>query len=223
MDLVNSLNKQKNLEKIKKLLNQTVENGATPEEAATAVALAQKLMFQAGITKSEISLEDTIKIIHDYHSCGTKSVSRYQFELAHMLSKHFACEVLISNKLVFVGESDKVEGLKLIFQFCYNVYQKTSEVYLKQHSGSRSAKLQLRWDYFTGFKRGVDSALSESEKSNALVVYQPKEVKEYISDTFSVNKKTQNHKDIMSFDALFQGMKDGASAIHNKDKQIEND
>lgn len=204
------------IDKIQHLLSKTTEAGATPQEAASAIALAHKLMAKHNISVSQLS---TTKSSVEEHSPSlkTKSVSKYHWTLGKALAPHFGCRVFIrgirskGQSLCFVGDSKNVQALLSCFNFAFNSYQYYYDKYSKTHEASP----QLRWDYFNGFVDGVTNELIKSESESALVICESQEVADYFNKlSMKVNKVKWSAAQDSS--ARLQGYTDGSYSTRSK-------
>lgn len=226
---VTVMDKDKIIEKIQKLLAKTEENGASAAEAASAIALAQKLMAQYGVSVEETEIVSSNEIIEDEFSVGTKSVSSFQVILAANLAPHFACRVVKRvrrsgfESLLFIGERYKTLTFKECFAFAYQTYVKLSAKYLQSSAlsdYSRSMKSQVRWDYFNGFVEGLTNELIKSENENALVIVESPELKEHM-DEMNLRTFQANRRPTESFSHSLRGYTDGSFAYRNKNKALD--
>lgn len=216
--------------KIRKLLAKTEVNGATAQEAASALAMAQKLMAKHNVFVTEA--DDTEPIVEEQGSYGTKSVSKFQWLLADSLSDHFACEVVMrgireyGQKLCFIGEKTKVTLFKDCFEFAYRAYQTCFRDFMNRKEKdvaltllgeelSREDKTQMRWDYFKGFVQGLTNELVKSESENALVIVKSDELQEHM-DKMHIRHTKITTKMIKSASVMEAGYRDGAYAFRNQ-------
>ena len=109
---------EKIIEKIKKLLNMTQENGASENEAIVAALRAQKLMAEYNINVADIETsDDSTTIVEESFVCGKNN--KWKVRLAAIIAKNFRCRVYFidKSKVVFYGyESDAKIALD-VFKF----------------------------------------------------------------------------------------------------------
>lgn len=163
--------------KIEKLLQRTVENGCTPEEATTAATMVQKL-----IAKYHVEMPDTEKSDVDIE---TVPVTRnWQAVLLYVIAKNMRCEAVhFSQKKGFC----KVFGHKVDRQAVVDLYYKLFPIC---KSGIATEKMIAEGDsesirgieasYGLGFCSGVKNAMEVQAKALVLVV--PKEVNECVTE-----------------------------------------
>lgn len=126
---------EKIIEKIRHLLNKTVANGATEDEAKTAMLMAQKLMAKHGLTMSEVTAVDN-KVIHNM----TDSIRREWWvdSLSRIISDNFRCRVYAMPGLkktyhyVFLGFKEDSEIAKEVFKFAAQYIQYAAKKFLKE-------------------------------------------------------------------------------------------
>lgn len=213
------------IEKIQKLLEITTERGATPEEAANALAKAQMLLFKNGLTMDDLKAEEEDIIVEEKVSVGTKSVNFIQNKFVSELALHFACSVLISTigrqgKFVFIGEKSKVQVFKECFLFAYNAYKSCWAKEVAKMNISIHDKNLRRVSYLEGFVDGLTNELVKSENANALVICKSQELEDYMSKrqiNGSISFSASSHFDY----SLYQkGYESGSYAQRNKSKVL---
>ena len=109
------------IEKIKKILAKTIESGCTPEEAATAAAMASKLMEQHQIDMADL-VEKGEKILdpiaYELFYEGQR-VDSWIACLANAIGPAFCCIVVIAKGrgLGVYGRPDNREAFKVTFEY----------------------------------------------------------------------------------------------------------
>lgn len=212
------------IEKIQKLLEITVERGATPEEAANALAKAQALLFKNNLTLEDIQVEEE-GIVEEKVSVGTKGINYIQQLFAGSLAPHFACSLLVSvrgreKQFLFIGEKSKVSVFRDCFLFAYNAYKSCWNKEVKSLNCSTREKDLMRATYAEGFIRGLENELVKSENENALVIVKSPELQDYMSKrkTFGkVHCKVQSSNDESAY---LRGYVSGSYAQRNKSKVL---
>ena len=109
------------VEKIKKILALANDKGATPEEAATAAAMAQRMMMQHQIEEADLVEKgqkqlDPIAYEIFYDSAR---VDTWIQQLANSIAPAFCCVVLLSpgRGLGIVGRPENREAYKVTFDY----------------------------------------------------------------------------------------------------------
>lgn len=102
-----SVNKERNIEKLKKLLALTRSDN--PHEAALALQRAQKLMAATGITRDDIELADIDENSADW-SVGSSRPPAYMLHLTGIIRHVFAVESLLAgDQMRFYGPAERSE------------------------------------------------------------------------------------------------------------------
>lgn len=220
------MDKAKVLEKVRKLLEKTEVNGCTAGEAASAAALARKLLAQHGLDLSDLSEEEKSILEFDLEM-ETKTVSESQGYISKVIADHFGCEVIIrGNKskscLVFIGEKVKVDICKETFVFVYKTYKRCWKIYHQSLGLSTSEKSLKRKTYLMGFLDGLTNELIKSENETALVVSKSADLKDYMG-TLNLSQKKFTSKSSFQKEDYDKGYSDGAFSQRNKNKSIDNE
>lgn len=107
--------KESILSKIRKLQNLTTERGATPEEAASAAAKAQALLFEHNLSSADVATADDKpdpygKVEHAH--TGSRTHVSWQRTLLHVIARANFCETVYSpgtTKQSVIGKKSNVE------------------------------------------------------------------------------------------------------------------
>lgn len=182
--------REKIIERIKKLLEVTEKHGATEQEAVQAALMAQKLMAENDINDYELG--DEAEPIEDIH---IKCARRWQELLASVIAHNFRCKIFTqlsyeneydrkrSTKVCFYGYRQDAKAASLVFEKLAKVGHKLGYA----HAKTRLAELQRegKWyfehkDLYNSFVVGfVDGAKSVLEKqSKELMIICPPKVNE---------------------------------------------
>lgn len=220
------MDKERAIDLIQKLLRKTEANGATPAEAASAIATAQRLMAQHKVEMSEVEVEGESEngVIEEGIDVGTKSVSTIQTLFAKCLAEHFACRVILrwnskkgAYRLVFIGESVNCKAFKEVYMFAYNAFKFNWECYHKTLHLTSVEKSAARGTYLKGFIAGLTNELIKSENENALVIVESPKVQEYMS---GLNlKRSNSHLSMRASNSMrdfAKGYADGSYSQSNK-------
>ena len=156
------------IEKIKKILAKTIENGCTPEEAATAAAMASKLMEQHQIDMADLVekgevVRQPIDLEIFYES---KRVDSWIAALANVLCAPFSCVVVISMNrgLGVYGRPDNREAFKATFEWLKNAIHKGGKNTCPSNVHGRT------WTQSYGL--GADAAINARVKEERLALTQ---------------------------------------------------
>lgn len=152
---------EKILGKIQKALKTAALNsGATPEEAETAMMMAQRMMVKHGITMEDVEGADPERlakkvVIHGYGSPVERKVW-WKGQLARIIADNFRCVSYFNSwpngkvQLRFLGVKEDVEIAIEVFTYACNVVEHHAKQYLKkrkkeaeQESGYNFKKMSL--------------------------------------------------------------------------------
>lgn len=165
------------IERIKKLLVLSKDQGATEAEAKVAALKAQNLIAKYNI---ELDCLDEKDLEIQRETVGCKEVKNYIWAraLAQVVADNFCCCYFRDwdNSIVFMGLEEHVIVAKNTFMFLFNVGDKLALAecrnYAKVHGHSRG----VYNSFVFGFIRGVKAALESNCVALKLVV--PSAVKE---------------------------------------------
>lgn len=189
------------IEKVQKLLQTTVDNGASAEESQSAIAMAQRLMAKHNIEARDVELAanhgDVSPIEVD--AATGKTLNWWEKVLAVVIADNFRCKTYINGggskrAIVFLGEPNDVTIAKSVFGFALSQL----EHYAKQYRRKRRAAFKkergnsngfdgiaIRNDYMTGYIEGLKAKLREQLDENeeyALIIQTPNSVVKAFSE-----------------------------------------
>ena len=205
--------------KIQHLLNKTVENGATEDEAKTALLMAQKLMAkynieleqQTGSKDFKCSLEET----------KVKPNPRNN-SLGNIIANSFAVKgIIYDGKWAFFGREANAKAAAEALKFIHKTLEAGIRRVCADHglkSSERGAAFYYN-AYALGFIRGLQEAMAAQTKALCVVV--PEDVNNKFNEKFPKlntyrGKGMQYHHDR---DAYAQGQRDGRSAMDRRSLQ----
>ena len=178
-------NNEKIIDKIKNLLNQTVENGCTEEEAKTAFAMARKLMIKYKISENKIHQNDNDIIKMELHyDCNVSWI----FSLLKVFLDNFSVMYFMinrNNKLhcCLFGNDVDVKCVETLMSHAYNYMLEASENYMQEYVeifGVRDESIKS--SFRIGFINGLSDKYIEQNKSlnseEALMVIPDKKIKD---------------------------------------------
>jgi hypothetical protein len=165
---------EKIMDKIRALLEKTVENGASQEEAIAAAAAAQRLM-----AKYKIS-EITAQAPEEIDSTEMDINKQWQIELAHVLAKNLCCKCIRTHagnrkiRFVIMGKKQDREVWQKMFEtFFILIYRGAKEA--KSAAKDKYGHCRdIELAYARGFIRAINEELGTQCRALALVV--PEEV-----------------------------------------------
>lgn len=201
------------INKIQNLLNKTVENGATEEEAQSALLLAQKL-----IAKYNIDLEQQIgskEYTHSLEQTKVKANPRNN-HLGNIIARSFAVKgILICNKWAFFGREDNAKAAASAMCFVVKVMEAGMRRICREHGLETSMSGAAYWynPYALGFIEGLKEALDA--QCTALCIVVPEDVKDKFSEKFPQTRQYRSKGMQYRHDqeAYSQGHQDGKSAM----------
>ena len=211
---------EKILRKISALMNVTVQNGATVDEALTAAKKAQELIAKYHVAILENPTEK--------ENVGEKNIggSRKWIQLlANIVCANISCRMIMFTEnrktfLKFIGrDSDGLAAVKtfqMLLKVCQNGIAKEK---IREKCNSNSSR-GVEIAYATGFIRAVDEEMGKQCMALMLVV--PSEVDEHIQKYYpyirSIRSKVSyqyRNKDNIEI-AKSNGYRDGKNIIGQK-------
>lgn len=219
------------IDKIKHLLNQTVANGCTEEEAKTAFAMARKLMIKYKISENKIKSnhnDDVIKIELHY-DCNIHWIySLLKVFLDNFSVMHFMLNRQDKLHCCLFGIEVDVKCVETLMSCAYNYVLEASEKYLEEYIeifGVRDESIKS--SFRVGFIKGLSDKYVEQNKTlnseEAIMIIPDKKVqdefKEYTKDfekqeiEYS-NNSEKNNADFLAMQAGYnEGRTFGSTAL----------
>ena len=156
------------IDKIKKLLNQTIANGCTEEEAKTSFALARKLMIKHKISEDEIkepSEEDIVKVELPY-DCNVYWIYKLlKVFLDNFGAMHFMINTSDELHCCLFGTNIDVNCVKTLMSCAYKYLLDASEKYSNDYEELFGVKDDTIISSFKlGFIRGLSDKYEEQNK-----------------------------------------------------------
>lgn len=196
---------EKVIEKIRKLLAMTEENGASENEAIIAALKAQKLMAEYNLTVADVADEHEGKseIIEAAVDAGTKY--KWKYGLVNIIAVNFCCKVYIVNKsnVVFYGYKNHADVASEVFRFLFNTGNKLANNYYYKCMKDGRDTVGVKNTFLLGFCKGIEEVLGK--QCRALMLVTPKEVEESfkeiiagsksIKSTMKINRDAQAYED----------------------------
>ena len=209
------MDSQKVMERINNLLSKTVANGCTPEEAASACAMAQKLIAKYHVDMREFSESEDVGI-------GTDMIQKpWQQTLATVIAQNACCDVVGSTvlgrrgtkRLTFIGrETDRLAVLKMydkLMMICQRGIVAEKKRYKEVYGHTRGVENS----YAMGFIKAVSHAMNEQCRALQLVV--PESVTEKVKEMFP-NLRNVKAPTVKASEAYHRGYADGWDATGRK-------
>ena len=208
------------IRKINALMQVTIEHGATIHEALTAASMAQKLMAKHHIDSIDIA-SDKEDISEEEIHASRKWIQQF----INIVANNMCCKVLIKfiNRkaiLTIIGrESDRkivTDTANMLINVCKQGIRK-EKISAKNKFGE-SAGVEIA--YTVGFIKAVHEEMSKQCKALMLVI--PKEVDEYIAETYNavknhhVGNKVRYRNEESITTAQQNGYNDGKNLVGQK-------
>lgn len=170
------------IERIKKLQEHTVENGATEAEAIAFALKAQKMIADNDVKQWELHKTEIRDVIEEQATVDTHRTWRGW--LAKAIADNFRCHVVTrftceeydrkrKAHIVFIGYECDAKAAAMVFDRLYEVGDKLAKEYRKQNRTERDAYE----NFVAGFVNGVKKELEK--QCEALMLVCPQDVQEY--------------------------------------------
>lgn len=237
------------IDKVRKLQEFTLENGATESEIENAMKLAQRLMIKHNLEQGDIEIG-----FNDINVTKIKStwegkwinleIRAYEWQLLQMLSRIYNCQTLRTREIteyelwikgIKYIDSFKVVGLpedrEMVVQIFENILPQIRELMLVRYKQSDKSISQFKFNssYQIGFCEGLESRLqsdkemffTEEEKKSwgLIVVKKDTLIENYIKEEIKP-KEVKTKQVLLDEEAYQQGLEDGSEK--NLNKQIGN-
>lgn len=207
------------IEKIKKILALARDPAATPDEAATAAAMAQKLMQQHQLEEADLVEKGHIKldpISYEIFYQSARTDTWIQ-NLANSLAPAFSCIVLLSTGrgLGVVGRPDNREAFKFTFEYLkqtiHNMATRScpSHVHGRRWTNSYGVGCAVKIHQRIKEERAALKAAADAMDGNAIILVKEEAlVQEFVKTQMNTKKGSPSQAD---FDAsgYRQGYIDG--------------
>jgi hypothetical protein len=160
---------EKVLERVKRLL--ALAKSDNPNEAANAMAVAQKLIDEHRLSVAEIEIrtnqqKEQAEAFFDEPLITGKIIPKWKIRLASILVKHNGCEMLSrripgNRKLIIFGRASDVENVRFLFAWATSELQRMS----KRYCNGRGRGYYNSW--YHGAVSGIDAQLTKWEIERA--------------------------------------------------------
>lgn len=183
------------LEKIRHMMEKTVERGCTEGEAQGAAEMVQRLL-----TRHNLSMVDLEKRSHQKkpgvhkaeHDLG-KAAFKWKLLLADLMAGHYYCHSLtdhIAKRVFFVGRPENTNALTMLYQWVIDQIRRLSTEEWKRHKAQGGAHIDpLRWQ--VNFGEGAAYRLNErlrevreqqGHKTTELVLHHLSEISDWLEE-----------------------------------------
>jgi hypothetical protein len=207
---------EKIMEKIRALLEKTVENGASEAEAIEAAKAAQRLMAKYKID------EITTAAPEEIDSTEMEISRQWQAELANVLAKNLCCRLVLSTtdrktRFIVMGKKQDREVWRQMFETFFVLIYRGAKAEREKARQLYGHSRDVETAYARGFIKAIHEELGQQCRALALVI--PEEVNEATSKRFP-NLRTSHARAISgnsaTFNARANGYSDGKTAAGQK-------
>lgn len=173
---------QKIMERINNLLNKTVANGCTPEEAAAAATMAQKLIAKHHVDMREFNESEDVDSDEEYCS------REWQTRLATVLANNTCCKMVYTvmgrgkRRLTFIGRDTERMAVLKMYDKLSEACQRGLTAEKRRYKEIHGTTAGVEHSYTLGFIRAVQSAMNE--QCRALQLVTPEEVTNKMQELF---------------------------------------
>lgn len=187
------MEKHKILEKVRKLLDTSVENGATAEESQSAVAMAQKLLAKHNLAMRDVHAfghgAGSVEVLMETVLSASR-INWWEKAMARLVVDNFRCDVLVHKQngqrvLMFVGEPADIAVAERVLEYALAQMVHHAKVYRKKRlaeykeifgTGNGYDGNGVRNDFMHGYMTGLQAKLKEQVEANeelGLMVVKP--------------------------------------------------
>lgn len=189
-------NKRENIiDKIRNLLNKSVENGASPAEATQAALLAQRLIAKYDVEDSE--LYETIS--YEVVEIRSEPVFRkFKYNLATVIAQNYRCRVYFEtvpsgrkHVAVFMGRNIDANAATLVYNRLYDAVNDYANSESRQYRGRGYG---LYGDFYNSAAIAfIDGVRSELEKQcHELMLVTPQDVNDKFEQKTAGYRRADN-------------------------------
>lgn len=203
-------------EKIQHLLNKTVANGASEEEAQSALLMAQKLMAKYNVELREQT--GNKELSYTLEVTKVKPNPRNN-RLGNMIASSFGVKgIIYDDRWAMFGREADAKAAASALAFMHKVLEAGIRRVCAEHGLKSSEKGAAYYynAYAMGFLQGLQEALAAQTKALAIVV--PEDVKGKFGERFPnlSNYKARGMQYHHDADAYAKGRRDGRSAMDKR-------
>lgn len=211
---------EKIIEKIRKLLEMTEENGCSEAEAMTAALMAQKMMAKYDIdivdVKSDVKnmTEEIGEMVVDTTLKGNFS-TKWKIQLAGIIATNFRCKVYMqgANFVIFYGHKSDAKIAGDVFKFLFMTGTKLGVKHYKQVKKEGKPTRGAATTYLLGFCDGIKEVLGK--QCRALMIVTSPEVEEgWIEKSKSFKHRSLSYNQSYDARSYEQGRVDGRATAN---------
>lgn len=224
------------IEKIRKLLEFSVENGATEGEVENAIKLAQRLMMKHNLEQKDIEITSkdiNVTVVPSTWTGRTIMVETRAFEnrLLTLFGKMYSCMIIIKRSPITKTDSYEVVGLpedrKIVVDLYNSILPQVRTLSRKRYKESDKSLSEFKFttSYQSGFVEGMREKMtadratfgkaSERKDFELIVVKKETLVTEWVANNMNIKKGKSKPVEIDP--ATFEkGKEDGSEKGLNK-------
>lgn len=203
------------IDRIKKLLAHSVENGATEAEAIAFALKAQRLIADNDIEEWEFGESGKQEVIEV--TSERSYVRTWRALLAVALADNFRCKAIATSKctggskrrksfITFIGYECDAKAALMVFEHLYKVGDELGKKHSKRYPAHRDAYE----NFVRGFVTGVRTELEK--QCEALMLVRPREVEEHVKE-MKLGKARPLRAIFMDEQSLEAGREAGRDAV----------
>lgn len=216
------------IEKVRKLREFSIENGATESEIENAIKLAQRLMMKHNLEEKDLELDSkdiNVSIIKSSWKDGMEARS-FEGQLLRMLGNIYSCKIINHRSQYTNTDVYKVVGLPEDRNTVETIYESVlpqiRNLTKKRYKESDKALSQFKFttSYQRGFLSGLTQKIksdretylsldSEKEEFGLMVVKKEALVEEWVETNLNI-KTSKVKQGELSTSAFFKGLEDGS-------------
>lgn len=196
-------NKEKIIDKIRKVLELS-KNNPSKEEAEAAALKAQKMLAEYHIEMADIESVSAIEEITEvqyYTGTGNK----WKYSLASTIASNFRCCLYVINKsyVVFYGYETDAQVAKEVFENLFNLGKRLAGKEYDTYKRKYGTAPGVMNTFYVGFVDGIRSVLEK--QCTALVLVVPQLVKDNFKE---VTKGTSQIRSSLRYNSAMSGVYD---------------
>lgn len=203
------------VEKIKKLLAHSVENGATEAEAVAFALKAQRLIAENDIEEWELGDKSERVVVENLSEYNAKR-SWMKF-LATVVAEAFRRSTFTRHQgtrkqrrhnMVFVGYKSDAEAASIVFERLVRVCERISQAERRRYNGAAWAYNSMSIGFIDGVKKELE------KQTQALMLVVPHEVSEHMK-ALKLKKQRRLGSVEVERDLLARGHEAGRDAVRS--------
>lgn len=211
---------EKVIDKIRKLLEMTTENGCSENEAMVAALKAQKLMAEYDIdlidVKSDIkSMTEEIGEERVDTTLNGNFSTKWKIQLASIIAANFRCKVYThsTNIIIFYGHKSDAKIAGDVFKFLFMTGTKLGAKHYRETKKAGKSTRGAATTYLLGFCKGIEEVLGKQCRA-LMIVTSPEVEKAWIEKSKRMGHKKVCYNQSYDKDSYEQGRTDGRATAN---------